>query len=91
MASTESLYGGFIPPIQSVQELAKAPMAAIPQSFILDSQDLPVQHPKSSATTTIPTIDMKHLIMGETTDFELEKLHSTCKEWGLFQVFLNKL
>ncbi|CBI30790.3 unnamed protein product, partial [Vitis vinifera] len=29
---------------------------------------------------------MKHLIMSETADSELEKLHSTCKEWGFFQL-----
>ncbi|RVX10832.1 Protein SRG1 [Vitis vinifera] len=86
MASTGSLSFGSAPLILSVQELAKEPMAAVPQPFLLNDQELPVDLPKSTSVITIPTIDMKHLTMSETTDFELEKLHSTCKEWGLFQL-----
>lgn len=80
-----------VPPILSVQELAKEPMVAVPQPFILDDQDLPLDLSKRASLPTIPTIDIKHLMMSETTDFELENLHSTCKEWGIFQVFLNNL
>ena len=80
-----------VPPILSVQELAKEPMTAVPQPFILDDPELPLDLSKRASLPTIPTIDMKHLIMSETTDFELENLHSTCREWGAFQVFLNDL
>ncbi|KAL6333628.1 hypothetical protein AAG906_028813 [Vitis piasezkii] len=75
-----------VPPILSVQELAKEPITAVPQPFILDDPELPLDLSKRASLPTIPTIDMKHLIMSETTDFELENLHSTCREWGAFQL-----
>ncbi|KAK9268103.1 hypothetical protein L1049_010542 [Liquidambar formosana] len=68
--------------ILSLQELAKEPIVAIPQSYICVDQEPPVL----SGTTclpTVPIIDMEHLV---TTDNELEKLHSACKELGLFQL-----
>ena len=87
MASTQSSL------IPSVQELiAKQPMAAVPHPFLLDDhQDLPVDLPNSTSMAAIPTIDFKLLNMTETTDFELQKLHLTCKEWGVFQVFFINL
>lgn len=89
MASAESMIFESAPFIPTVQELAKQPMATVPKPFLLDDQELPVDLPNSTSMATIPTIDLKHLTMSETTDFELEKLHSSCKEWGIFQVFIN--
>ena len=65
-------------------------MATVPQIFLLEDQERPVLR-ENAALPDIPTIDMKRLIMSETTDFELDKLHSACKEWGFFQVFLCNL
>ncbi|KAA8519578.1 hypothetical protein F0562_013798 [Nyssa sinensis] len=69
----------------TVQELAKEPMLGIPQRYVQGDQQPPIL---SFATSmpTIPIIDMNHLIMGEAKDHELEKLHSACKEWGIFDV-----
>ena len=74
-------------PVQSVQELIKEPIPAVPQPFILDDPQPPILS-ASTPLPLLPTIDMKHIIMSETADSELEKLHSTCKEWGFFQVSL---
>ncbi|KAL6333147.1 hypothetical protein AAG906_028330 [Vitis piasezkii] len=71
-------------PVQSVQELIKEPIPAVPQPFILDDPQSPILS-ASTPLPLLPTIDMKHIIMSETADSELEKLHSTCKEWGFFQ------
>ncbi|RVX10705.1 hypothetical protein CK203_018129 [Vitis vinifera] len=75
-------------PVQSVQELIKKPIPAVPQPFILDDPQPPILS-TSTPLPLLPTIDMKHLIINETSDSELEKLHSTCKEWGFFQVSLK--
>ncbi|WJZ96648.1 hypothetical protein VitviT2T_015312 [Vitis vinifera] len=72
-------------PVQSVQELIKEPIPAVPQPFILDDPQSPILS-ASTPLPLLPTIDMKHIIMSETADSELEKLHSTCKEWGFFQL-----
>ena len=63
------------------------PMATVPQIFLLEDQERPVLL-ENASLPDIPTIDIKRLIMSETTDFELDKLHSACEEWGFFQVFL---
>ncbi|RVW71272.1 hypothetical protein CK203_062695 [Vitis vinifera] len=73
-------------PVQSVQELIKKPIPAVPQPFILDDPQPPILS-TSTPLPLLPTIDMKHLIINETADSELEKLHSTCKEWGFFSGF----
>ena len=78
---------GTPPSILSIQELAKQPMATVPQIFLLEDQERPLLL-ENASLPDIPTIDMKRLIMSVTTDFELDKLHSACKEWGFFQVFL---
>ena len=83
MASTQP--SSFRAPIQSVQELIKEPIPAVPQPFILDDPQPPILS-ASTPLPLLPTIDMKHLIMSETAGSELEKLHSTCKQWGFFQV-----
>ncbi|KDP21831.1 hypothetical protein JCGZ_00618 [Jatropha curcas] len=64
----------------SVQELIKEPTISVPQSYVQsDQQSL---H-SASSPITLPIIDFKLLL---STDSELGKLHSTCKEWGIFQL-----
>ncbi|XVF87237.1 hypothetical protein PTKIN_Ptkin18bG0102700 [Pterospermum kingtungense] len=72
-------------PVVSVQELVKDPiLTTIPQHFVrLDDQ----QPADPSMPVIAPTIDMAQLVSGaDEYDVELEKLHSTCKDWGLFQL-----
>lgn len=71
--------------VKSVQELIKEPISEVPQHFILDDPYPPPILP-AAPLPLLHTIDMKLLIMSETADSELEKLHSTCTEWGFFQV-----
>ncbi len=73
----------------SVIEHTKEPMIAVPQKYIRPYQEPPAFSDGNPFSSTVPTIDMKQLVLEEDIDLELEKLHSTCKEWGLFQVPLN--
>lgn len=83
---------GVVAPVESVQELIKElpDRPEVPQPFILDD---PQPQILSAATSVsfLPTIDMKQLMRSETIDSELEKLHSTCKQWGFFQVHFLSL
>uniref|UniRef100_A0A2N9E7N2 Fe2OG dioxygenase domain-containing protein n=1 Tax=Fagus sylvatica TaxID=28930 RepID=A0A2N9E7N2_FAGSY len=60
-------------------------MTAVPQKYIRPDQEPPA-FSDGNPLPNVPTIDMKKLVLGEAIDLELEKLHSTCKEWGLFQL-----
>ena len=68
----------------SVVELVKEPIISVPQEYVHMDQQNPTftDHP----LPTLPTIDFNLLVSVDTTDLELEKLHSSCKEWGFFQV-----
>ncbi|KAJ4849962.1 hypothetical protein Tsubulata_004855 [Turnera subulata] len=82
----------------SVQELIKQPLLSIPDQYILPNQEFP-STVDCASLPSIPTIDLKRLVSPETADLELQKLNSTCKDWGFFQllnhgvnsVLLNKL
>uniref|UniRef100_A0A2N9EK05 Non-haem dioxygenase N-terminal domain-containing protein n=1 Tax=Fagus sylvatica TaxID=28930 RepID=A0A2N9EK05_FAGSY len=65
------------------EEQAKDPKIKVPERYIRVDQDPPSLE---TPAPNIPTIDMKQLASLETKDFELEKLHEGCKEWGLFQL-----
>ncbi|KAK2993899.1 hypothetical protein RJ640_012773 [Escallonia rubra] len=69
----------------SVQELAKEPMFVVPQRFVQENQE-PSITLDATSSPAIPVVDMQHLTMGEAKDTELERLHSICKEWGIFQL-----
>lgn len=85
MASSQPVAHGNSDSVLSVQELIKQPITVVPQRYV----HLDLEPPTHSNHTSLPTIDMKQLISGEASEFELEKLHSTCKEWGFFQVIFN--
>ncbi|XP_059623128.1 oxoglutarate-dependent flavonoid 7-O-demethylase 1-like [Cornus florida] len=69
----------------SIQELVKEPMLAIPKHYVQVDQE-PSILLEGTSLPTIPVINMQHLIMEEAKYYELEKLHSACKEWGIFQL-----
>ncbi|KAL4627398.1 protein SRG1-like [Castanea sativa] len=85
MASMEPVSSWNSNSVLSVMELTKEPMTVVPKNYIRPDQELSALSDYSTLTT-IPTIDMKKLALGETSDLELEKLHSTCKAWGLIQL-----
>lgn len=73
----------------SIQEMVKKPIHNIPTRFIVD-QEAGVSHLSeeiSSSDAGIPVLDMKSLLDEETKISQLQKLHSACSEWGIFQVF----
>ena len=90
MASMEPVSSWNSNSVLSVMELTKETMTVVPKNYIRPDQELSAPSDYSTLTT-IPTIDMKKLALGETSDLELERLHSTFKAWGLIQVLLNFL
>nr|QEE59988.1 protein SRG1 [Betula platyphylla] len=65
--------------------ITKEPLKAVPRKYIRSDQEaIALSH--GGPLPTAPTIDMKKLVLGEDTHLELEKLHFTCKDWGLFQL-----
>ncbi|KAK2993897.1 hypothetical protein RJ640_012771 [Escallonia rubra] len=71
-----------------VQELAKEPIPTIPQQYVQENQEpaMPTDGDGTSSLPTMPVVDLNRLILRETKDSELERLHSVCKEWGMFQL-----
>ena len=68
----------------SVQELVKAEIQEIPQEYVVD------QEHAFQSEMCVPIIDMKKFFScGKAKARELQKFHSACKEWGIFQVFKN--
>ncbi|XVE90587.1 hypothetical protein DITRI_Ditri20bG0089800 [Diplodiscus trichospermus] len=75
------------PPLISVQELVKlGPTMTIPQQFVRLNQESSCLSFSGTPLPATPTIDMSRLVSGDDQNLELQKLHSTCKDWGLFQL-----
>ncbi|CAL1400743.1 unnamed protein product [Linum trigynum] len=72
--------------LTSVQELVKAapPLSSIPLQFLQQTQTA-LSVPTPSAAE-IPTVDYTLLASPGSGETELQKLHSACKDWGIFQV-----
>lgn len=65
----------------SVQELIKTQIREIPEKYVID------QEAAISSELSVPIVDMKRFFSSdEAKASELEKFHSACKEWGIFQV-----
>ncbi|KAH6773576.1 hypothetical protein C2S52_003531 [Perilla frutescens var. hirtella] len=67
----------------SIQEMVKNPIHEIPTCYLVD-QEARISYPSSVAE--IPVLDMKSLLDEENKISQLQKLHSTCSEWGIFQL-----
>ncbi|MCL7050297.1 hypothetical protein MKW94_014420 [Papaver nudicaule] len=75
--------------VPCVQELAKQSLAEVPARYIrTDQEGLTSLSGMSMIDQTVPVIDLQKLLSPEliTSELELERLHSACKEWGFFQV-----
>ncbi|KAK6932276.1 Non-hem dioxygenase N-terminal domain [Dillenia turbinata] len=70
-------------PVLSLQELVKEPLSQVPDRYVCLNQDPLALFDEMPA---VPVIDLKKLATEDITSSELEKLHSSCKEWGLFQL-----
>ncbi|CAK7357434.1 unnamed protein product [Dovyalis caffra] len=85
MASSKTDNSLDIPSVLSVQELIKEPIISVPQQYVHLDQQKPTFSACTDPLPTLPTVDLNLLVSLDTTNLELEKLHSTCKEWGFFQ------
>ncbi|KAJ4703750.1 2-oxoglutarate (2OG) and Fe(II)-dependent oxygenase superfamily protein [Melia azedarach] len=71
--------------VPSVQELAEQTIFSLPPRYLRPDQDPPIV-PSNTWLPSIPVIDLQKLLVGDSIDKELERLHSACREWGFFQV-----
>ncbi|XVF87234.1 hypothetical protein PTKIN_Ptkin18bG0102400 [Pterospermum kingtungense] len=72
--------------VPSVQELAKEPITKIPPKYVHPHQEPHTVLNDGGQLQSVPVIDLQKLEAGDSMDSELESLHSTCKDWGFFQV-----
>ncbi|XP_028764908.1 codeine O-demethylase-like [Neltuma alba] len=70
----------------SVQELVKNPLPSLPQRYIREDHYQFSETEILTDAAPIPILDMNLLLSGEHTEAELQKLHSSCTDWGIFQV-----
>ncbi|KAG6405068.1 hypothetical protein SASPL_132650 [Salvia splendens] len=73
----------------SLQEMVKKPIHEIPARYIVDQEaaiSRSSEEISSSAAAEIPLLDMESLLNEQTKASQLEKLHSTCTQWGIFQL-----
>ncbi|XP_058095197.1 oxoglutarate-dependent flavonoid 7-O-demethylase 1-like [Magnolia sinica] len=72
--------------VPNVQELAKEQKITVPARYVRPDQDPTITVDPIISLLEIPIIDMEKLLLGESVAFELERLHSACKDWGFFQL-----
>ncbi|CAN1847243.1 Codeine O-demethylase [Linum perenne] len=77
-----------LPPVVIVQELAKGPLTSIPRPFVASDDDQRPPRTLEGCVTAAPTVDLELLLAADygVADLELEKLHSYCMDWGIFQL-----
>ncbi|CAI9787983.1 unnamed protein product [Fraxinus pennsylvanica] len=69
--------------VPSVLELAKEPIDKIPIRYVHHDQDPPSN---DVHVPSVPIVNLKSLLTGESMNYELEKLHFACIDWGFFQI-----
>ncbi|KAL6546440.1 hypothetical protein OROMI_022161 [Orobanche minor] len=71
----------------SVQEMVKKPIHEIPAHYLVDREPTVISSSSdNNSFAPIPVLDMKKLLAEEGENRRLEKFHSTCKDWGIFQL-----
>ncbi|KAL3739740.1 hypothetical protein ACJRO7_021071 [Eucalyptus globulus] len=76
-------------PVPNVQELTKEAIAEVPPRYVRTDQDHPLMDDDhGTLLLEVPVIDLNNLSSsdGNLREFELEKLHTACKDWGFFQL-----
>lgn len=71
-------------PVPSVQEMVRNDSKYVPERYIQENENRPIDLAFCSKLSEIPVIDFSLLINGDKD--ELNKLNFACKEWGFFQV-----
>ncbi|ESR62842.1 hypothetical protein CICLE_v10018344mg, partial [Citrus x clementina] len=72
--------------VLSVKELMKNHKITVPESYLRLDQEPPNPLNGTHVSAWIPTFDLESLLSKEDKEFQLEKLHAICKEWGIFQL-----
>ncbi|KAG5517109.1 hypothetical protein RHGRI_037760 [Rhododendron griersonianum] len=72
--------------VPSVQQLAKQPLDKLPPRYVHDFVSSGLRTSDDSSLLSVPVIDLQSLVSGDRMDYELERLHCACKDWGFFQV-----
>ncbi|KAH9797565.1 protein SRG1 [Citrus sinensis] len=72
--------------VLSVKELMKNHKITVPESYLRLDQEPPNPLNGTHVPASIPTFDLESLLSKEDKEFQLEKLHAICKEWGIFQL-----
>ncbi|KAA8515720.1 hypothetical protein F0562_018669 [Nyssa sinensis] len=73
-------------PVPSVKELSIQRPETLPPRYLRDDVDYPITAPNSDPSFSISLIDMAKLANPEFQESELQKLHTACKDWGVFQL-----
>ena len=74
--------------VPSVQELTKEPIFHIPARYVRDDQEDPLIVSYDPSLPSVPVIDLERLDVEAYMNSELDSLHSACKDWGFFQVWI---
>ncbi|KAK1439368.1 hypothetical protein QVD17_05185 [Tagetes erecta] len=72
--------------VPSVQELSKEPLLEVPPRYVRIDQEPVATSWLPSSPPELPIIDMQRLKSHDHADYELERLHLACKDWGFFQL-----
>ncbi|GAB4827245.1 hypothetical protein Ancab_040019 [Ancistrocladus abbreviatus] len=68
--------------VPSVYELARQALDAVPHRYLRSDEELAAA--PSDPSLQLPILNMESLVDGDQS--ELQKFHSTCQEWGFFQL-----
>ncbi|CAK7325728.1 unnamed protein product [Dovyalis caffra] len=71
-------------PVSSVQEMVRKDSQSLPERYIQENKDRPVDTELSPASSEIPIINFSLLVNGDKN--ERRKLDFACKECGFFQI-----
>ncbi|KAJ6357690.1 hypothetical protein OIU78_005519 [Salix suchowensis] len=70
--------------VPSVQEMVREDSQCVPERYIQEHKDRPVENEMCPTSSEIPVINFSLLVNGD--EDERKKLHIACKEWGFFQI-----
>ncbi|PON45822.1 Oxoglutarate/iron-dependent dioxygenase [Parasponia andersonii] len=76
-------------PVPSVQEMVRNDSESVPERYIQENDNRPLNSALCSELSEIPVIDFSLLVNGN--EDELNKLDFACIEWGFFQEVLRDM
>ena len=76
-------------PVPNVQEIVREEPLNVPQRYIRDKEEMLKSTDKIHLSSEIPVIDLS--MLSNANKDELKKLDLACKDWGFFQVNIQKI